>query len=480
MTKGTAKWRFAVIFLCICMLLMSVGGCTPKDPAGSEPAPVQNGSSQTGEGDGKRPVEDLGNYHWKFLSLWGTENVCFNPQEGKTPADDAYFQRNKQLMEDYHFTMEMVSQSLDNFAVAIMAAAMVGDSLADIIYLDFAQMQFLRQSEVLLPFGGDEMPNIHLTDEKWSKAINEASTFGGKVYGVLNEIPTGVVCFYNSTLLQEKNITSPQELYKQDKWTWDEFLKLAKQTTIDENGDGTPEIYALGSPDWLNVYLEISTVYTNGGNVMKYDGNGKPRFAMEDNDAQEALNFMVDLYAEKLIKPDLPSNDEGAANMFNKREVAFVFEQYGFAGWIKDLMEDDYSIVPLPKGPAAKGYVSPAPQLHAYVAPMGSEDGYKASLIFDLLTEKLPETGDVTLDDPFYVVRNEHLRDDMSVEIYKSLADIVVPEQSNCIPNLLGTIHGAIRSCTVDSSTTPKSAMESIADQAQSVIDDFFAPKETS
>lgn len=481
MKKHGKFLRSTGILMCACALLATMAaGCSSKDEGSSGSGTSTGGSSESSENSTvKHPVEDLGGYHFKYLSLWGDRDVRFNPIEGETASDDLYLERNNQLMKDYNFTMETITVSLDNFDSTIMSSAMAGEAVADIIYTEFSRLQLMRVAEVLVPFGGKDMPNVNLSDEKWAEAVTKATTYDNEVYGVYDGTPTGSVCFFNATLLKEKNLTSPYDLYKEDKWTWDEFLKLAKATTIDENGDGTPEIYSLGTADWATFYLETPMVYANGGDVVKFDENGKPRFAMLDNDAQEALNFMRNMYAEKLIIPTLPTNDKDAASIFAERKVAFVFHQFGFVGWIKDVMDDDYGMVPMPKGPNATDYVSMASQMQAYVSTIGNSDGYKTSLIFDLITEKLPLTGDETIDDPYYKLRTEDFRDDTAVDVYIELASKVVPGQSNGIPNLAGTILPAIQSCTKDGTTTAKSAMEGVADQAQTVIDEFFTKKES-
>lgn len=472
----------AGIITCACALLAALAGCTGGNTSSgtSSSGLGTETASSSAESAVKHEVRDLNGYKWSYLSLWGTESARFNPVEGHSGTDDAYLERNRQLMEDYNFTIEMKSQSLDNFDQAIIGAAMAGEKIADIICLEYSRMQSMRVAEILNPFDSTCMPNINLDDAKWLKAFTEGSTFNGKVYGVGDEPgnATGSMIFFNATLLQEQNVTSPYDLYKEGKWTWEEFQKLAKKMTIDNNGDGTPDIYGIGYANWATFHFETPFIYSNGGNAVKFDDSGNPRFGFTDNDAQEALEFVRGLYAEKVIIPELPNDDGKTAALLSTRKVAFVTAQCGFSGWLKE-MEDDFGMVPYPKGPSADDYIAMSAQLPMFVTTIGTPkaDYDASSLIFDLLTEPLPPTGDDTVDDPLFSLRNEVFRDDTAVEIYQDMNNKVVPCQSIIIPGLPGVISEAIISCTQENATTPKSAMESIADQAQTLINDFFTKK---
>ena len=156
-----------------------------------------------------------------------------------------------------------------------------------------------------------------------------------------------------------------------------------------------------------------------------------------------------------------------------------MIESTGFTGWIKE-MEDDFGMVPFPKGPSADDYTLMSLVIGLYVTTIGTApaDYEASSLIFDLLTDPLPETGDPTIDDPTYNLRNDQFRDDEAVDIYLSMSDKVIPCELINIPALHVLTSSAINSCVRDNATTPKAAMESIADQAQTLIDEFYTKKD--
>ena len=476
--KISSLVKMVSILLLIGVFLMGTFGCKPKstvdDPgkSASTKSDSTTPDSTTSDPTPVRKVEDLGGYKFSILSLWGTGYARYNPEQGKTALDDAYYERLQKLQSDYNFTVEMKSQSLDTFISYIQGAAMAGEKPADFIILDYGHFQALRTAGVLESINKETMPNINLSDSKWFKAISEGTTFDGKIYGFNNEAEPGTVCIFNSTLLKEKNCADPYELYKAGKWNWEEFEKLAKFMTIDENGDNNPEIYGITTVDWGTFQFETPFIYANGGNILKYD-NGKFRFALLDSDAQEALNFVRKLYNEKVLYPQTPTSNEGARDLFMSRKAAFMFHQFGMVGYIKE-MDDNFGVLPFPKGPQAKDYVSMSAQLPMIVTTIANDDPYKSSLILDLLTEPLGQTGDPTVDDALYNLKNNILRDDTSVEVYLELRNKIVPCLMNGSPSFQSNVMSQINASTKDNDTTPKAAMESIQEQCQIAIDEFF------
>lgn len=430
-----------------------------------------------GAGDGSDPsgaageLTDLGGYEFSVVNLW-KDSYEFNPQKGENARADAYYDRLQELMKTYNFKLSYKVYSGEDMTADILNAAMSGNKFADYIMLDYARFNSLRTSDLLLPVS--RMPYIRLSDPWWSKSVTEVGSFGGENYGLNKESTSlGSVMFFNATLLKENNVVSPYELYRQNKWTWAEFEKLAKQMTIDTTGDSVPDIYGIGTVTWAALQMEIPFLYANGAAEVKPDGDSY-RFSMLDTDAQETLTFLKSLYDQKLIYPNMPTTNQGGAAMFKARRVAFMFHQFGFTNYLKDDMKDEYGIVPFPMGPSAKEYCSVDAQYPMYVATTGTKDPEKSSFIFNLCMQPLPETGDETVDDPEYQLRTETLRDDEeALQVYRDLKDKIRPIKGWGIVTL-GTLSPAIYSCTRDGKTTPKAAMQTIEDKVQLEIEDFF------
>ncbi|MFY9713090.1 MAG: extracellular solute-binding protein, partial [Microbacterium sp.] len=101
--------------------------------------------------------------------------------------------------------------------------------------------------------------------------VVDAVTFDGDVHGV----PMGYAPFavwYNKSMFDAAGIT---EFPK----TWEEWIALAEQLTVDENGDGAPEVYGLSladkTPTFLPTWLEGAGghVYADGEVVLDTEQN---------------------------------------------------------------------------------------------------------------------------------------------------------------------------------------------------------------
>lgn len=443
----------------LAVLPVSVAGCVTT---ASSSTPTSQTSS---EGE-----IDVNGYEFSVVSLWGT-NTYFNPQKGESAKQDYYYERLRDIEKEYGCTIKYTGYSGEDLNQSIISSAMAGDKFADFILLDYPRFVSLRASDLLMPMS--RMKYIDLEDTKWSPSAIRVASFNNEVYGIETSSSLGSVMFFNATLLKEKNVTSPYELYKQGKWTWEEFEKLAKAMTIDTDGDHIPDIYGIGTVQWAALQMEIPFLYSNGASEIKPD-NGTYRYSMLDADAQEALNFVKGLYDQKLVYPSMPTTNEGGAAMFKARKVAFMFHQFGFTNSIKDDMEDDYGMVPFPKGPSASDYVSMHSQYPVYVATIGTSEPDKSSFIFNLCMEPLAKTGDETVDDPDYFTRTNSLRDDEDAfQIFKDLSDKVTPLQGMGIVTL-SNLTPAIYACTRDGSNSPKASMEAIENKIQLQIEDFF------
>jgi len=94
------------------------------------------------------------------------------------------------------------------------------------------------------------------------------------------------VLYYNKDLFKKYNINQPPK-------TWEEFIKIAKKLTIDENHDGKIDIYGTISrandTDFLNFLKQ------NGGGIMSSDGK---KILFNQKEGIEALKFF---YAWKYL-----------------------------------------------------------------------------------------------------------------------------------------------------------------------------------
>jgi multiple sugar transport system substrate-binding protein len=165
-------------------------------------------------------------------------------------------------------------------------------------------------------------------------------TVDGKKYGV----PTGFVplaVYYNKALFAAAGVTEPPA-------DWDAWVETAKQLTVDENGDGTPEQYGVVLPDHATVAngLWPSLFYGNGGDIVQ-DGTTA---VIDSPENAETLEFWREAIVGDKISPT-GVDGIGADGVFSSGKAAMTIG----GPWMVFIAADnniDYGIAPIPAGPA--------------------------------------------------------------------------------------------------------------------------------
>lgn len=165
-------------------------------------------------------------------------------------------------------------------------------------------------------------------------------TVNGTAYGV----PTGFVplaVYYNKALFEAAGITEAPT-------TWDEWVSVSEQLTIDENGDGTPEQYGVILPDHATVAngLWPSLFYGNGGEIVE----GGDTAVIDSPENAETLQFWRDAIVGSSISPTGVDGIE-ADGIFSAGRAAMTIG----GPWMVFIAADngiDYGIAPIPAGPA--------------------------------------------------------------------------------------------------------------------------------
>lgn len=214
----------------------------------------------------------------------------------------------------------------------------------------------------------NDIPGVDLSNaELWgSPSMQKLATFGGEVYAAVSGARGGHYgkMFYNKILAQELNpMVLPQDLYEQKNWTWETFEDYLASVTLK---DAERTVYGLSiNPHGLenDISLALCAVFTNGGDVVKFDSTGKAVFGLTSPEAIEAIQWAADLSATDYVvydgsyPPALWAN-EGAVLMLG--DSSFGTGTSGSSKhWGLDNLED-LRCIPFPQGPKGDGSVGGA------------------------------------------------------------------------------------------------------------------------
>ena len=137
-----------------------------------------------------------------------------------------------------------------------------------------------------------EAARLDLTDPIWDQGMLKKSTVGGKPYLVntVGNIWSEVDCvFYNKKLLQDNNITTPEEYYKAGKWTFEAMTKVMS------------DVAKLG-PDYIGGYLDLDAMMGCVGTSFYKFEDGKFTNGTSDAMLTSVLQYISTSIKDGLVK----------------------------------------------------------------------------------------------------------------------------------------------------------------------------------
>lgn len=257
---------------------------------------------------------------------------------GYTEADGDVLDGLVEQFNELHDDIEIRTQvnTWDVINDTLLPALSAGDG-PELIAMGAEQIPVYAERGALLDL--DEWKNA---DNSRADVVVPAAIDAGHVGDHLFAVPLGFVpisMFYNVGIFGESNLDVPT--------TWDEWVDVAAELTVDDNGDGVPEQYGLALQDHQTVGNGVwpSLLQSGGGGIVE---GGEA--VIDSTENLETLQFWVNAVDEELISP---TGIDGIAadGLFSSGTVAMTFG----GPWMATIAEEngiEYGIAPLPAGPA--------------------------------------------------------------------------------------------------------------------------------
>jgi ABC-type glycerol-3-phosphate transport system substrate-binding protein len=147
---------------------------------------------------------------------------------------------------------------------------------------------------------------------------------------------------YNKTIFADAGVEPPPTKWNDPDWTWDEWVARAKAVTIDQNGDGTPDIYGQGD---MGYYTETTTMF----GAYWCDQNDVTKITTDTPENLEWATRYQDLFCKDKVVPTADTRSGwGPVDVFLAGKVAmsmigsWVFLDYNDS-------EIDWDFMPFPK-----------------------------------------------------------------------------------------------------------------------------------
>lgn len=258
----------------------------------------------------------------------------------------AYQAAIDKFTEDTGVKVQMTVTDADQYATKLQAAVS-GNKVPDVFYIEQANLQSYVASGVLMDITDQvEEAGVDL-DNIWDYGVDSYRFDGtlqgtpeGRLYGLPKDV--GPFAFgYNKTMLEAAGIPLPDPDVP---LTFDQFRDIAKQLTVDTDGDGALDQWGTG----LNVQWNLqSMVWSNGGDWTNED---RTEVTVDTPEFAEALQYFADLTT---VDGVTPSASEAATLDTYQRWMAGEIGFFPVGPWDVSVYNDldfEYDLIPWPAG----------------------------------------------------------------------------------------------------------------------------------
>lgn len=233
---------------------------------------------------------------------------------------------------------------------------------------------------------------LDFSSEKLScNGVAQAFTKGNSIYAMYDgpsEVRGGV--YFNKRLLEEIGMTADElyDLQKNKQWTWDKMEEIMAKVQRDIDGDGVYDVFGCNCN---NGGLVNCAIYSNNGAVVNKDADGKYRYALEDANTVQAMEWADKIFNTYWETPD-PEWDTYKESFINGKYL-FMFEEAwaGQANSFVPTMTDEWGFLCFPIGPAANDYVMKASNNPVVIPSCYDADrAWKIAFAWNLWTDTVP------------------------------------------------------------------------------------------
>ena len=249
---------------------------------------------------------------WQRRQHIGRGKVVLNFWNGFTGPDGPALQ---QVVDDFNASQDGIEVKTnimpwDTLYQKVLTSVASNDG-PDIIAMSATRMPQFASEGLFMPVD-DYYDNADYDSAALTEAAVEASVFEGKNYGVpVNFTP--MMMYYNKDLFTAAGL-DPEA----PPTTWDEFAAMVPKLTVDEDGDGKPEQYAIALADHETVPIFPSLLWGTGGSIVSDDGTTS---TLGDPESIEALETWVSLVRDDKAAP-VGLNGADADKLFQTEKAA--------------------------------------------------------------------------------------------------------------------------------------------------------------
>ena len=305
------------------------------------------------------------------------------------------------------------------------------------------------------------MDNLNFMQDL-ATAASAGSVYANLIYMGNYSSPAFYLLTFNKTLAGQLGIENLYDAVRNGTWTFEKFEQVSQKAVDSTNGATLGLIPGSLSPHCYG--------YANGSAAVTKDADGKYIFTGTNDAFLSGLQFIRDYRQKGLIRTDVVGNDWGiteSRSFMNREELFHEGEIWVAKDIFSAYMEDDFGLLPLPKGPDAEKCVGIIYDQFHFSFLEGDPDIENVAKLLVAFASKNAKDLSQLLEEEYAPV----LRDDDSLEMLRLMYEN--PVNSSFDTSFLGSgFTDAIMDSTQRMSKTPKESMDGISPLMQAILDD--------
>ncbi|MGH2710000.1 MAG: ABC transporter substrate-binding protein [Actinomycetota bacterium] len=247
--------------------------------------------------------------------------------------------------------------------LARLSTSFAGGTPPDLFLLNYRFIGQYADRGVLEPIQERLDSSDAFSQDDFYPQAMEAFAFDG-VQTCLPQNVSSLVVYYNVDLFKEIGLEGPPE-----GWTYFDMVGLARNLTVDRDGDGAPEQYGLGVES--TIIRMAPFIWSNGGTLVD-DEAAPTRFTLEEPGAVEVMQSFFDLREEyRVIPTEHEIEAQSDEDRFLNGTTAMVLASRRETPSLRTIEDFEWDVAPLPV------FQEPAGVLHSDAYCMSRESTHQ-------------------------------------------------------------------------------------------------------
>ena len=367
----TRNSRIISVLMLASVLLAAVGcGETSADSGESTGTAAGETTAAAEETTENIYAHSLGDYDFggETFTMYTRNNLHLNDNLHSEAADgttlnDAIYERNIRLMEQYNFKFAEVREDGDTAQARL--AVMAGEDTYDIIQTRCVFAFNYALEGLLRPVAN--LPEIDLSKPYWDRELTDAMSIGNEPFFAVGAYNTSGYEYthllsFNKELAATLDYGDLYQTVTDGKWTFSVMREMMKNAVSDINGDGTMD--ANDRYGYLSSAKQILPCFwiAAGQDSMKMDANDYPTFSLLTDEAFQSLFVEIfDIVYDGNVWLHSTLTDNvipEQATMFINGQALFIDMPVFYLETLR-AMDTDFGLIPYPKyDEAQENYLS--------------------------------------------------------------------------------------------------------------------------